>query len=106
MSNLLWLEDVHVGDKFRTDEYELSADAIVEFAAEWDPQSFHLGEDSARDTFFRGLAASGWQTAAITMKLLVTTGLPLATGIIGPTSSWLGLRRPARGTDFMSNWRS
>jgi acyl dehydratase len=79
----LWLEDVHVGDRFRTDVYDLTADAIIDFAAMWDPQPFHLGADSARDTFFKGLAASGWQTAAITMRLLVTTGLPLATGIIG-----------------------
>ena len=83
MSNLLWLEDVHVGDKFRTDVYHLTTDAIIEFASAWDPQPFHLGEESAHDTFFKGLAASGWQTAAITMRLLVTTGLPLATGIIG-----------------------
>jgi len=83
VSNLLWLEDVHVGDTFRTDVYHLTTDAIIEFASAWDPQPFHLDEESARDTFFKGLAASGWQTAAITMRLLVTTGLPLATGIIG-----------------------
>ena len=83
MSNLLWLEDVHVGDTFRTDVYHLTTDAIIEFASAWDPQPFHLDEESAHDTFFKGLAASGWQTAAITMRLLVTTGLPLATGIIG-----------------------
>jgi acyl dehydratase len=83
VTNTLWLEDIHVGDRFRTDVYDLTADAIIDFAAEWDPQPFHLGEETAQDTFFKGLAASGWQTAAITMRLLVTTGLPLATGIIG-----------------------
>ncbi|TSD95582.1 MaoC family dehydratase [Skermania sp. ID1734] len=79
----LWLDDVNIGDRFRTDTYDLTADAIIDFASEWDPQPFHLGEDTAQGTFFKGLAASGWQTAAITMRLLVTTGLPLATGIIG-----------------------
>jgi len=96
VSNLLWLEDVHVGDTFRTDVYHLTTDAIIEFASAWDPQPFHLSEESARDTFFKGLAASGWQTAAITMRLLVTTGLPLATGIIGASIelAW-PTRRPA-----------
>jgi acyl dehydratase len=83
VTNDLWLEDIQVGDRFRTDVYDLTAAEIIEFATQWDPQPFHLGEESARDTFFKGLAASGWQTAVITMRLLVTTGLPLATGIIG-----------------------
>ncbi|GAA5053459.1 MaoC family dehydratase [Nocardia callitridis] len=83
MPTPLWLDDIHVGDRFRTDTYDLTAEAIIAFATDWDPQPFHLGEDTARDTFFQGLAASGWQTAAITMRLLVTTGFPLATGIIG-----------------------
>ncbi len=81
--NALWLDDIGVGDRFTTDVYELTADAIIAFATDWDPQPFHLGEHTAQGTFFKGLAASGWQTAAITMRLLVTTGLPLATGIIG-----------------------
>lgn len=79
----LWLDDIHVGDEFRTGAYDLSAEAIIDFATQWDPQPFHLSEATAADTFFQGLAASGWQTAGITMRLLVTTGLPLATGIIG-----------------------
>lgn len=83
MADTLWLDDIHVGDRFRTDVYNLTADAIIGFATEWDPQPFHLDDRTAQDTFFKGLAASGWQTAAITMRLLVTTGLPLATGIIG-----------------------
>lgn len=55
MTGTLWLEDVHVGNRFRTDTYDLTADAIIEFATEWDPQPFHLGEDAAQDTFFKGL---------------------------------------------------
>ena len=100
MSNPLWLDDVHVGDKFRTDVYHLTTDAIIEFASAWDPQPFHLGEKSARDTFFKGLAASGWQTAAITMRLLVTTGLPLATGIIGASID-LAWPTPTRPGDHL-----
>ena len=106
MSNLLWLEDVHVGDTFRTDVYHLTTDAIIEFASAWDPQPFHLGEESARDTFFKGLAASGWQTAAITMRLLVTTGLPLATGIIGASIELAWPPRPVPATSSTSSWKS
>ncbi|WP_280447475.1 MaoC family dehydratase [Nocardia cyriacigeorgica] len=81
--NALWLDDIAIGDRFRTETYDLTAEAIIDFANQWDPQPFHLDEKRAQNTFFEGLAASGWQTASITMRLLVTTGLPLATGIIG-----------------------
>ena len=83
MTNELWIEDLIIGYRFRTDAYKLTADDIVEFASKWDPQPFHVGEETARETFFKGLAASGWHTAAITMRLLVTSGIPLAGGIIG-----------------------
>lgn len=79
----LWLEDLEVGDRFRTEEYEITGEEIVAFAGQYDPQSFHLDEQAAAGTFFQGLAASGWHTAAITMRLIVTSGLPLASGIIG-----------------------
>jgi acyl dehydratase len=83
MASELWLEDIHVGDRFRTDVYDLTADDIVDFASKWDPQPFHLSDETARQTFFKGLAASGWHTAAITVRLLVASGIPLAGGIIG-----------------------
>jgi hypothetical protein len=67
MSSELWLDDIHVGDRFRTDTYDLTADDIIDFATKWDPQPFHLSDETARETFFKGLAASGWHTAAITM---------------------------------------
>jgi acyl dehydratase len=83
MTGELWLEDIHVGHRFRTDVYDLTADDIIEFATKWDPQPFHLSDETAQDTFFQGLAGSGWHTAAITMRLLVTSGIALARGIIG-----------------------
>jgi acyl dehydratase len=55
---------------------------IKTFAAEFDPQPFHLDEEVARDTIFGGLAASGWHTAALTMRLLVESGINLAGGIV------------------------
>jgi acyl dehydratase len=80
----LFLEDLHVGQRFISDaSAPLSAEAIRDFAAQWDPQPFHLDDEAAGQTLFGGLAASGWHTAAISMRLLVQGGLPLAGGIIG-----------------------
>ena len=92
----LWLDDLHVGMKKRTDSYLVTSEEIIAFATAWDPQPFHLSEKSARDTFFQGLAASGWMTAAITMRLLVTSGLPLAGGLIGRGGqvAWPSATRP------------
>ena len=96
MTDGLWLDDLHVGHRFRTATYDLTADDIIEFATKWDPQPFHVSDETARGTFFKGLAASGWHTAAITMRLLVTSGMPLANGIIGAGGevSWPTATRP------------
>ena len=83
MADPLWLDDIEVGDTYRSDSYTVSAEEITDFARGYDPQPFHLSEAGAAGTFFDGLAASGWHTAAITMRLLVTGGLPIAHGIIG-----------------------
>ncbi len=79
----LFLDDLHVGDTFVTGTHELTADDIKRFATAFDPQPFHLDDAAAAHTIFAGLAASGWHTAAVTMKLLVTGGPNLAGGIVG-----------------------
>ena len=79
----LYFDDLKVGDTFVTDEFGLDAEQIKTFAAQFDPQPFHLDDAAARQTMFAGLAASGWHTAAITMRLLVTSGPPLVNGIVG-----------------------
>jgi acyl dehydratase len=94
----LYLEDLHVGRKFRSATHTVNAERIKAFAAEFDPQPFHLDEESAHATLFGGLAASGWHTAAITMRLLVTSGLPIAGGIVG-LGGELKWPRPARPGD-------
>ncbi|MBB3178261.1 MaoC family dehydratase [Variovorax sp. Sphag1AA] len=93
---LLYFDDLKVGDTFTTGTFEVKAEDIKRFAGEFDPQPFHLDEDAARDTFFGGLAASGWHTAAITMRLLVTGGPRLANGIIGAGGDveWKAPTRP------------
>jgi acyl dehydratase len=79
----LYLDDLHVGQRFNSGSYVMEAARIKEFAAEFDPQPFHLEEAAAEASVFKGLAASGWHTAAAAMRLLVTGGLPLASGIVG-----------------------
>jgi acyl dehydratase len=79
----LYLEDFAVGRRFTTSAVTVDADAIKAFAASFDPQPFHLDEAMAAKSFFGGLVASGWHTASLTMRLLVTSGLPIAGGVIG-----------------------
>jgi len=79
----LYFEDLPVGRRMTTGSLVVDAAAIKDFAARFDPQPFHLDEVAAEKTFFGGLVASGWHTAALTMRLLVTSGLPIAGGVIG-----------------------
>ena len=95
----LYFEDFAVGQIYRTGELTVSADAIKAFATSFDPQPFHLDDDAAAKTFFQGLAASGWHTAALTMRLLVTEGAPVAGGIIGAGMDELRWPRPVRPGD-------
>lgn len=78
-----YLEDLHAGQTFVSGSHELHEEQIKAFASAFDPQPFHLDHEAAKGTLFGGLAASGWHTAAITMRLNVESGLPLADGIIG-----------------------
>jgi len=99
-TELLYLEDLHVGQKFRSGTHAVDAQQIKSFAAEFDPQPFHLNEEAARSSLFGGLAASGWHTAAIAMRLLVTSGLPIAGGIVG-LGGELQWPRPTRPEDVL-----
>jgi acyl dehydratase len=81
-TKLHYLDDLYVGQRFVSGETQVTEDAIKAFAREFDPQPFHLDDEGAKATFFRGLAASGWHTAALTMRLNVDGGLPLAGGIL------------------------
>src|SRR5215813_2413277 len=78
-----YLEDFEPGQKFSSGRLRVEPQRIKSFAAEFDPQPFHLDEAAARDTLFHGLAASGWHTAAVTMRLLVESDLTPAGGLIG-----------------------
>lgn len=95
----LYLEDLQVGDSFFSEKYALNNEKIKTFAQAFDPQIFHLDEKEAESTFFQGLAASGWHTAAITMRLL-TESLPFAHGIIGAGGE-IAWPRPTRSGDVL-----
>lgn len=101
-SPVLYFEDLKVGDTFEsTAHYHLTAEQITSFASEFDPQPFHLDDAAARKTFFAGLAASGWHTAAITMRLLVTGGPNLAGGMLGMGGA-IEWNAPTRPGDTLS----
>nr|WP_283938566.1 MaoC family dehydratase [Sphingomonas alba] len=82
MHNPLYLEDLHVGQRFESAPHHIDSEQIVAFAKEFDPQPFHLSEEGARGTLFGSLAASGWHTAALTMRMLVES-TPFADGLVG-----------------------
>src|SRR5262249_61751514 len=90
----MYLEDFSPGQKFGSPTLRVDADRIKSFAAEFDPQAFHISEETASATFFRGLAASGWHTAALTMRLLVDSELKPAGGILGAGVEELRWPRP------------
>jgi acyl dehydratase len=96
----LYLEDFEVGHIFRgASRVRVNLADIVRFAAEYDPQPFHLDEEAAKRSVFNGLAASGWHTAALTMRLLVDSDLRIAGGLIGLGFEEMRWPRPVRPGD-------
>ena len=91
-----YLDDLQIGQRFTSGSHTIDTEQIQSFARQFDPQLFHLDDAAARETLFGGLAASGWHTAAITMRLLVEGGLALAGGIIGAGGeiAWPSPTRP------------
>ena len=96
----LYLDDLQIGQRFQSGAYVIEEPQIKAFAAEFDPQPFHLDERAAQASIFKGLAASGWHTAAIAMRLLVDGGLPFAHGIVG-LGGEVAWPRPTRPDDIL-----
>jgi acyl dehydratase len=96
----LYLDDLRVGQRFTSDTRSVDAAEIKSFAREYDPQPFHLDDETAKGTLFQGLAASGWHTMAMTMRLLVDGGAPIAGGIIGAGGE-IHWPRPTRPGDVL-----
>jgi acyl dehydratase len=96
-----YLEDLRVGDRFGSDTIEVTEESIIAFAREFDPQAFHLDKTAAEQSIFEGLSASGWHTAAMSMKLFVTGELKLAGGSVGLGVDELRWPRPVRPGDIL-----
>ncbi len=96
----LYLEDIYPGQRFTTGTHAIDEAQIKAFAQQFDPQPFHLDEVAAKSSFFGGLVASGWHTAAITMRLQVESGLPMRGGIIGAGGE-LNWPQPTRPGDIL-----
>jgi acyl dehydratase len=100
-SQSLYLEDLCAGMTFQGGPEKIGEADIIAFAKQFDPQPFHTDPEAAKATVFNGLAASGWHTVALTMRLLVNGAMPFAGGAIGfgAEVSWL---RPVRPGDELS----
>ena len=97
-----YFEDYSVGQTFRGGPLPaLTAEQIKRFAAEYDPQPFHLDEEAAKKTFFAGLAASGWHTAALTMRMFVDSDVKPVGGYVGAGGEELRWPRPTRPGDVL-----
>ena len=94
-----YLKDFQAGQTFGSGRIHIDADRIKSFAAEFDPQPFHLDERAATESILGGLAASGWHTAAITMRLLVDSDLKPAGGIVAAGFDEFRWPRPVRPGD-------
>ena len=94
-----YLDDFAAGQVYRSNRLRVDKEQILAFAAQFDPQPYHLDEEAARKSVFKGLAASGWHTAAMTMRLLVESEFQPADGILGLGLEELSWPRPVRPGD-------
>ena len=103
MPDRLYLDDLSVGQTFVSQPHPVDTAQIKRFAAKFDPQPFHLDEAAAEKSLFKGLAASGWHTAALTMRMLVDS-VPLEDGLVGAelSISWPKPTRPGMALQVFS----
>lgn len=96
-----FFEDFSVGDRFRSADYSVTESEMVDYARRYDPQPFHTDPAAATRSFFGGLVASGWYTAAITMRLIAQSEIRIAGGMIGMGVEQLRWPRPVRPGDIL-----
>jgi acyl dehydratase len=96
-----YLEDFQVGEQFSSQTISVDADMIKGFAAQFDPQPQHLDDEQAAHSFFGGLVASGWHTAALTIKMIVESDLRIAGGLVGSALDEFQWYRPVRPGDAL-----
>jgi acyl dehydratase len=98
---MLYLDDLKPGDRFAGGTVTVTEQDIYAFAGQFDPQPFHLDPEAAKDTVFAGLSASGWHTAAMTMRMIVDGPQTLAGGYVGMGVESLQWPRPVRPGDTL-----
>lgn len=99
MTGKTYFDDLHVGQQWRSDSMEITAESIRAFARDNDPQYFHLDPEAALDSLFGGMVASGWQTAALTLRLMLeSAGFAFAGGVVGADAK-IAWKRPVRPGD-------
>ncbi|MDI1227619.1 MAG: MaoC family dehydratase [bacterium] len=101
-SNFVFMEDLTVGQKFTAGSIAVTADEIIEFAKKYDPQPFHLNAEDAAKSMFGGLIASGWHTAAMTMRMIIQSSPNFPGGMVGRTVENLNWLRAVKPGDVLS----
>ena len=96
-----YLEDFHVGDRFRSGDYTMAEEEMIAYARQYDPQPFHTDAAAAARSLFGGLVASGWHTAAVGMRLIAQSEFRVAGGLIGMGVDLLRWPRPVRPGDTL-----
>jgi acyl dehydratase len=99
-STMLYFDNFAIGARFEAGHLEVTAEEIKAFASRFDPQPFHTDAAAAENSFFHGLAASGWHTAAMTMRMMVEA-LPVAGGLIGAGVDEIRWPRATRPGDVL-----
>jgi acyl dehydratase len=97
----LYWDDFPVGETVEFGNHRITAEAIVAFATEFDPQPFHLDDEAARTTLLGGLAASGWHTCAIMMKMLCDGYVLHSASMGGPGMDEVRWLKPVRPGDVL-----
>lgn len=100
--DFVYMEDITAGQKFTAGPLAVSADEIITFASQFDPQDFHTDAEKAKNMAFGELVASGWHTAALTMRMIVEAVPPMEGGMIGRTILSMNWPRPVRPGDTLS----
>ena len=98
----LYIEDLRVGQKFSAGPAPVTEESIIAFAGQYDPQDLHTDPVKARDTVFGGLVASGWQTACLTMRMVVEASPKMKGGMVGRSIEKMDMPRPVRPGDQLS----
>jgi acyl dehydratase len=101
MSKIVFFDDLVIGQRFKSSSFEMTEESMIRFSRENDPQFFHVDPEAAKESLFGGLIGSGWQTGALTLRLLLQeSGLTFAGGVVGMDAhiSW---KRPVRPGDHL-----